>query len=1853
MKKYILAFAVLFTSLSVIAQTEGYNPINPPLPDNEYFLTVKFRPETNGYGLYLDGKYYDSATSYDSLRIVREYADIGISWTARSGLRFKYWEDSNGIVVSDDSWFTYRMSSRHATLTAVFEYSPSNPPLPDRNFYDSGTGELILDDFSPNDLTWIIEESSYEYDIRKIVVSGSINPGCLSIRYGNLDNCTTYDFSRTAGTEYIPSYCYYQSNFPKEILFPLSVSRVESYAFYESSIESLTFFSPVPPVLGEEVFSNCNIIVYVPARSVSLYMTADGWKDYADNGNITILPIRNEVASVEVNLPYDESIGNIYKNMYIELTNVKSGQRYKYIVTDRISYTFSNLIKGTQYKATLTNQDGVLLSEITGISVEDCDVQVCFTDIKDITTISATVNDADGTDVTSQVSISWYSYPDGIAGTLLSQGPRISGIVAGTELICRVTLNQDLGMSHILPQDVAVTTGEDDVTINLQPIPLVTLNGRILDLTDETPLSGASVTVIQTVNDKYSKSYATRTAADGIYSITVSDAPGIITYSAPDYISKRNELGASILSGQSIVQLEDVCLKSITGAVITTNFTYTASVKSGSGVITTEGYEDYENISYRIYNVTKDQPITDFSVQYPKIVLLEPVDENDRISVTAVSKVGKFNDVTSEGQIDEKNSMSVLLPIVQLGGIDISFNNTENSAVIAVLYDETGKLLTRTSYKDKSAAFQELPDGTYSVLSMGTSDFFSSIYNIDNLTQAGLTEGTDFVKNRITVKSGQISTARNVLIPFFDETRLYYTGNNTAFSVNKSSIVTGNYLTFQANVDFKEEFVEGISNVELIFELPEGTRFVDNSLMKGSSAFLYEHDGNLLSVKLGDDYTDRIRFCAIPTSGGSYEPSAFVKFNFDGKTIRQPIGSSYYEVKELDITVPKITSKERFTISGVTTPNSTLEIYDGNELIGQTKSLSNGVWSASCELNSPENLSEHSIFAKVTTKDGMEMQTETRMIIYDRDAIEVENVHMYHWNPEMNKNYDVCFDFQNPSVVSQKYIYYIYNRQFTFTVSLTDNEAVQHVFLRVYTGNGTSTIINATYDKTMDCWVAEGEFGNMYDGNIPKNVDVSLDDCISWIGSNNPNADPAIDPSGYVYEAVHSNRIEDVTATAFYKETTTDMYGEKHDRIILWDASEYAQENPQFTDEQGMYRWDVPEGLWQVKFEKNGYVTTYSEWLPVPPPQLEINIPMTANVAPEVISAKAYTDCVEIEFSKYIKSSTITEDNIYLLGITDEKPEGEYLAESIELIDGEIGINDETYATKVRIKTSMLGEDYDRIELKIGTGIMSYSGLCLESAYSQELDVEKKVKKIVVDDITNVEYGGNKTVIAGAILNDGDPASGKTLIVKSASELYASISAVGYIKNDNGEIELILDENGQAQFLISGSLLGTTSLILKIKDTDVSASTIIKVVDPAKMQQVADPTASLIDGSMVYRGQAVTLFCETLGSSIYYTTDGTEPEPGVSRKYDGHPIVINSDMTLKAISVGLDTDNQSEVKTFVYKIRQTDIKLNLAEGWNWNSHNLASALAPDDLTEANIRRIQSQTGEIINDPILGFIGNISSIDANSAIKIETTSEADINLQGEQYNPSARYITLHKGWNWLGFPIGQTMLLKDAFMYLNAEDGDCITGLTGGYAIFEDGIWTGELTQLTPGHGYLYKSVSEKSFVYNTVPSVPNARALMSGKLPAVAPWGIDEHKYPNVMCVTAVISDKHFQEIDAENYWIGAFADDECRGIGKLINGRIYLSIHGTINERLKFKIIDKSTGAEYAAEEALSFKADKFGSLNNPYIITLTDGAVTGIATVSDSLSGNVYNINGTEVRASDATHGLYIIDGVKTFNK
>jgi Tol biopolymer transport system component len=149
-----------------------------------------------------------------------------------------------------------------------------------------------------------------------------------------------------------------------------------------------------------------------------------------------------------------------------------------------------------------------------------------------------------------------------------------------------------------------------------------------------------------------------------------------------------------------------------------------------------------------------------------------------------------------------------------------------------------------------------------------------------------------------------------------------------------------------------------------------------------------------------------------------------------------------------------------------------------------------------------------------------------------------------------------------------------------------------------------------------------------------------------------PIADPKFiwDPSGYVYEGIPSNRVQGVTATVMEKDQSTGEWN-------IWDAEWYGQTNPLTTDGQGRYGWDVPPGKWKVKYEKEDYEVAYSDELDVPPPQLEVNVPVVSYRKPEVesVNAAAGGTYVDITFSKPIDVQSLGDDSV-IVALTEGIP---------------------------------------------------------------------------------------------------------------------------------------------------------------------------------------------------------------------------------------------------------------------------------------------------------------------------------------------------------------------------------------------------------------------------------------------------------------------------------------------------------------------------------------------------------------------------------------------------------------------
>jgi len=395
-----------------------------------------------------------------------------------------------------------------------------------------------------------------------------------------------------------------------------------------------------------------------------------------------------------------------------------------------------------------------------------------------------------------------------------------------------------------------------------------------------------------------------------------------------------------------------------------------------------------------------------------------------------------------------------------------------------------------------------------------------------------------------------------------------------------------------------------------------------------------------------------------------------------------------------------------------------------------------------------------------------------------------------------------------------------------------------------------------------------------------------------------------LDPSGYIFEAVASNRVADALATVYYKDIYEDMYGDEHERAVIWDAEKFNQINPMLTDENGEYGWDVPGGMWQVRVVKDGYLDTQSEWLPVPPPQLDVNLEMVQPTAPVVSRVVATEQGVELGFDKYMKPKLLTADNIFVTR-NNQKLEGEIL-----LLDEEVTPDSlKTFASRVRFVPAQPLKLNEKVRLTVKAQVESYANVPMTEDFTQEFDVENRVAQIVTDSIVGMLYESNMPLTVAAL--PAEAAKGKKVIIESLNGEIVGVAAT----------ELTLDANGQGTVNISGKGYGTTAVKITLADdSEVTAYARVSVKDADNML-ARKPTASRISGTEVDYGTTVSLTCETPGATIYYTLDESCPCDNPDRIRYEMPITIVANTTIKAIAIAPGYA-ESDVATFTFTLKK-------------------------------------------------------------------------------------------------------------------------------------------------------------------------------------------------------------------------------------------------------------------------------------------------------------------------------------------
>ena len=368
---------------------------------------------------------------------------------------------------------------------------------------------------------------------------------------------------------------------------------------------------------------------------------------------------------------------------------------------------------------------------------------------------------------------------------------------------------------------------------------------------------------------------------------------------------------------------------------------------------------------------------------------------------------------------------------------------------------------------------------------------------------------------------------------------------------------------------------------------------------------------------------------------------------------------------------------------------------------------------------------------------------------------------------------------------------------------------------------------------------------------------------------------------------------------------------------------------------------------------------------------------------------------------------------------------------------------------------------------------------------------------------------------------------------------------------------------------------------------------------------------------------------------------------------DGWPIDNATEQVFTATETGLyyvtasngTCESDPSAEYYVNLDEISEINIPLSCGWTWMSSNITepSLKVPNKFFSSvisDLQTVRASYGELSNSGNT-LVGDITSIEP-ATYKTLMGSQGDISLKGALAQPEDIEFALSPGWNWIPYIPVIDMGIDLALSDYTPQENDVIKSHTQ-FAIYSNGKWTGTLNEMHPNFGYMYYTSRPSNLRYS------QSRVRMVNHEPMLmreysAAWSCDESKFADNTTMIAELYDKEVPTIEGV-FTVGAFCDDECRGVAEYVDGKLFMTIHGSYGSLIDFRAIENATGKEFTILEKLSIDEYPVGTLATPFHLTLdkADG-LDNIYSTSD------YNIYPNPVRDTMFIEGdLSDVIGVK----
>ncbi len=280
----------------------------------------------------------------------------------------------------------------------------------------------------------------------------------------------------------------------------------------------------------------------------------------------------------------------------------------------------------------------------------------------------------------------------------------------------------------------------------------------------------------------------------------------------------------------------------------------------------------------------------------------------------------------------------------------------------------------------------------------------------------------------------------------------------------------------------------------------------------------------------------------------------------------------------------------------------------------------------------------------------------------------------------------------------------------------------------------------------------------------------------------------------------------------------------------------------------------------------------------------------------------------------------------------------------------------------------------------------------------------------------------------------------------------------------------------------------------------------------------------------------------------------------------------------------------------------------LNKGWNWISLNLeADDMSKEqiflnllDAPSGNAITIKSKAQTTTYSPSSNWSGSLSNLQLGPGYLVHLSNAPDTLRVAGLPSPSTIVLDVSGNWSWIGFPRLNPEPVGIVLTGLSAaETGDILKSQTQ-FSAFQESTssWLGNLKFFNPGKGYKLNLQNAGTIIFDA--------SRGDG-------FETDPYKYEYNMNINGAANLSLIGEEEEEDLIVGAFIEDECRGVGylefndKLQVWRVVMLVNGNvadIDKEIEFRFKNDASGSLYVTNgEQLGFAPDAIeGTIEIPY---------------------------------------------------